>query len=1183
MKGIGDSRQAIGYVVEAIRRAGFEPGRDIFLALDVAATSFFNDGAYDFEGRRLKARGMTNYFKRLKQEFPFLISIEDGLAEDDWSGWKHLTRQLGVEGRLNEDELQDLSMLVANKRLDDRVLLVADDLFVTQHALLQRGIERGIANVMLTKKNQNGTLTGTLYVMDVAIEAGFGVIPSHRSGETTDTTIADLAFGTKSLGIKTGAPRQRPGISDAEDVRRVKYLRMIELEQTAVTSSSELREKSIDLAAWDRALQLEPPIHVGTLRPIEEQLTDSQRRNFLAAAQLMLQESRQRGIPTVDELEEMVLGWQQRLRGLQQKRDDLLAMPHLPRKKALDAFSRRLLERWHRGGLSIQLAAQAYHGWLVDSGPELERGKFVNDANHRTAFLLMAYLLLRVGYVPPAPSPQVVHRLRELRGDPSQLAEWLEATTASGPGQEVSPLEASPLPVLVLIGPSASGTTTLLGRLQQEFPDQVARLVEHHTRPPRPGEVNGVDYFFMTPETLEAMEQSGEFVYTNQVYGFTYGLSKQELTQKLEQGKLLVLSMPRKVPELERLLPGRVIYRYVSPVPDAQRTDEDALRRELLARHEERGMVAGEDLEGRLRGAVEILRGITPEDQVIENLRGQEDAAYAQLKASLASAAPALAFLADASDAEHSVEAEDQAEHLDSVAWWPVGGAGAAIVPALVGAIMGLPMWAVPLLMIVGGIPVLYVLLNAGLAAFRVVSDPVWLGVIYLRGRLGYHELAGQLLKIKTFEELAAKPELFEALLQRIDPAFREEIQRGQAESGRDIEPVFEQPAWPLRNVWVVRPKEGGIQVNLATLPLLWPGRQRWEYKRARTQHYLYHHYPQLHRYVQRFPSLLVLAELPNLFRQIPERRPAQFVALRYVPPAALVQQVHEAFAHPHIRQYIGSEEFHRLRGLAKLDGLIHAMRFAGIRLETAEPLVVYAALPAHWKDLLGRSLRSRLLNVTQGAEMVFHDRHGDEVTVRLYRPGDEALALPDVRQDMEVATEEFTARVRGEETVRMRSLGHAPDHRLVVLHGGRGVGYADLLISVLQDGRTVVGPVYYFFSAEPIRVSMERVSRLMKLLERVRQAARRSARHLTAVLEENDQVVLAKALGWLRARGRGMARALRRLWQLLVGIPTYRGRGYSGYLREGLRQVGREKGAVVMRAVVSRAFRVRVGNGQFL
>ncbi len=174
---------ALKCLVEAIGRAGYACGKDVYLGLDVASSEFFKDGKYDLEGERkkLSPAEFTDYLADLANRFP-IISIEDGCAENDWEGWALLTQKLG-----------------------SRVQLVGDDLFVTNTKILSRGIKEGIANSILIKPNQIGTLTETLEAIRMATEAGYSAVVSHRSGETEDATIADIAVGTAATQIKTGS------------------------------------------------------------------------------------------------------------------------------------------------------------------------------------------------------------------------------------------------------------------------------------------------------------------------------------------------------------------------------------------------------------------------------------------------------------------------------------------------------------------------------------------------------------------------------------------------------------------------------------------------------------------------------------------------------------------------------------------------------------------------------------------------------------------------------------------------------------------------------------------------------------------------------------------------------------------------------------------------------------------
>lgn len=174
---------ALGFIMKAIESAGYKPGEDVVLALDSASTEFFKDGVYDMagEGKKLDAAGMVKFYEDLTSRYP-IVSIEDGMGEDDWDGWKALTDAIG-----------------------DRVQLVGDDLFVTNPDRLRDGIAQGVANSILVKVNQIGTLTETLEAVEMAHKASYTAVMSHRSGETEDSTIADLAVATNCGQIKTGS------------------------------------------------------------------------------------------------------------------------------------------------------------------------------------------------------------------------------------------------------------------------------------------------------------------------------------------------------------------------------------------------------------------------------------------------------------------------------------------------------------------------------------------------------------------------------------------------------------------------------------------------------------------------------------------------------------------------------------------------------------------------------------------------------------------------------------------------------------------------------------------------------------------------------------------------------------------------------------------------------------------
>jgi enolase len=195
-----DDEEAITVILEAIEAAGYAPGRQIALALDVAATELYKDGVYVFKksgGRKLDAEGMIDLYTRWVDEYP-IVSIEDGLAEDDWEGWAKLTSGLG-----------------------DRVQLVGDDLFVTNTERLAKGIESGVANAILIKVNQIGTLTETLEAIDMARAAGYLSVISHRSGETEDTFIADLAVATGAGQIKTGSASRTDRVAKYNQLLRI--------------------------------------------------------------------------------------------------------------------------------------------------------------------------------------------------------------------------------------------------------------------------------------------------------------------------------------------------------------------------------------------------------------------------------------------------------------------------------------------------------------------------------------------------------------------------------------------------------------------------------------------------------------------------------------------------------------------------------------------------------------------------------------------------------------------------------------------------------------------------------------------------------------------------------------------------------------------------------------------------
>jgi enolase len=198
---LASTEDALGFVMKAIEKAGYKPGTDIYLAIDAASTEFFKDGVYHLEGegKKLDAGGMVDYWAKLVANYP-IISIEDGMAEDDWDGWKALTDRIGA-----------------------KVQLVGDDLFVTNTTRLADGIASGTANSILVKVNQIGSLTETLGAVEMAHKARYTAVMSHRSGETEDATIADLAVATNCGQIKTG--------SLARSDRLAKYNQLIRIEE----------------------------------------------------------------------------------------------------------------------------------------------------------------------------------------------------------------------------------------------------------------------------------------------------------------------------------------------------------------------------------------------------------------------------------------------------------------------------------------------------------------------------------------------------------------------------------------------------------------------------------------------------------------------------------------------------------------------------------------------------------------------------------------------------------------------------------------------------------------------------------------------------------------------------------------------------------------------------------------
>jgi len=199
------NEEAITYILTAIEQSGYKPGKDIYLALDVAASEFCDKGKYQFEGKKVTYHEMIKYYEKIISKYP-VLSIEDGLSENDWAGWKALTDALGK-----------------------KVQLVGDDLFVTNTRILAKGIEKGISNSILIKLNQIGTVTETLDAIEMAKTANFTAVISHRSGETEDTTIADLAVACNTGFIKTG--------SLARSERVAKYNRLLQIEEELAESA----------------------------------------------------------------------------------------------------------------------------------------------------------------------------------------------------------------------------------------------------------------------------------------------------------------------------------------------------------------------------------------------------------------------------------------------------------------------------------------------------------------------------------------------------------------------------------------------------------------------------------------------------------------------------------------------------------------------------------------------------------------------------------------------------------------------------------------------------------------------------------------------------------------------------------------------------------------------------------
>jgi enolase len=196
---LSSNEEALGLIIQAVRESGYAPGKDVFLALDVAASEFYEKGFYRFEGKKVRYKDLIDYYGKIIAKYP-VLSIEDGLAENDWEGWAALTEALG-----------------------GKVQLVGDDIFVTNTKILAKGIEQRVANSILVKLNQIGTMTETLDAIEMAKSAGYTAVISHRSGETEDTTIADLAVACNTGFIKTG--------SLARSERIAKYNRLLVIEE----------------------------------------------------------------------------------------------------------------------------------------------------------------------------------------------------------------------------------------------------------------------------------------------------------------------------------------------------------------------------------------------------------------------------------------------------------------------------------------------------------------------------------------------------------------------------------------------------------------------------------------------------------------------------------------------------------------------------------------------------------------------------------------------------------------------------------------------------------------------------------------------------------------------------------------------------------------------------------------
>ena len=222
---LGSNREALELIVDAIAKAGYEPGKDVMLGLDVAATEMYNKETKKYvlagEGKELTAEQMVELYEDWAENFP-IITIEDGLDEEDWDGWKVLTERLG-----------------------NKIQLVGDDLFVTNTERLERGIEAGVANSILIKVNQIGTITETLDAIEMAKRAGYTAVISHRSGETEDTTIADLAVAVNAGQIKTGAPSRTDRVAKYNQLLRIEEMVGEQARYCGMKSFYNLKKESV--------------------------------------------------------------------------------------------------------------------------------------------------------------------------------------------------------------------------------------------------------------------------------------------------------------------------------------------------------------------------------------------------------------------------------------------------------------------------------------------------------------------------------------------------------------------------------------------------------------------------------------------------------------------------------------------------------------------------------------------------------------------------------------------------------------------------------------------------------------------------------------------------------------------------------------------------------------------------